>query len=110
MGLPNRIPTTAPQAVPEPVAVEAENLESSVKVGTFAQVVIALIAVIGLLYLLKLVLVTTFVSILLAYMLDPFVSWMKRIGIARGLGALISVLLGLALTGLVFYFAYSRAV
>ncbi len=114
MGLPNRIPlptpTQAPPSEPVPVPVEAENLESSVKIGTVAQVVIALIALIGLIYLLKLVLITTFVSILIAYMLEPFVSWLKRVGVPRGVGAMLAVVLALALTGLLFYFAYNRAV
>src|SRR5580692_1220344 len=54
----------------EQAADEVEVLQASIKIGTVAQIVTALIAMIGLLYLLKLVLVTILASILLAYVLE----------------------------------------
>ena len=55
------LPTTAM------VIEEAEVLHASIRAGSIAQIVVAAIAVIGLLYLLKLVMVTTLVAILLAF-------------------------------------------
>src|SRR5229473_8660767 len=53
---------------------EAEVLHASIKAGSVAQIVVAVVAVVGLVYLLKIVLVTTLFSILLAFILEPFVS------------------------------------
>jgi predicted PurR-regulated permease PerM len=92
------------------VIEEAEVLHASIKAGSVAQIVIAVVAVIGLLYLLKLVMVTTFASILLAFVLEPFVSRTTRAGIPRAIGALFAVILVLVLAGGLTYFFYSRAV
>jgi len=92
------------------VIEEAEILHASIKAGTVAQIVVAGIAVIGLLYLLKLVMVTTFVAILLAFVLEPLVGRLPRIGIPRAAGALLAVALMIALAGALTYFFYNRAV
>src|SRR5258707_15159536 len=63
-----------------PNGEEVEILQASIKAGSVAQIVVAVIAVIGLVYLLKLVMVTTFLSILLAFVLEPLVSRLARIG------------------------------
>jgi hypothetical protein len=55
-------------------ADEAEVLQASIKAGSVAQIVVAGIAFIGLIYLLKVVLVTTLASLLLAFVLEPLVS------------------------------------
>ena len=89
---------------------EAEILQASIKAGSVAQIVVAVIAVIGLFYLLKLVIVTTLFSILLAFVLEPFVSRLVRIGIPRGAGALLAVVLMVGLAGGLTYFFYSRAI
>ena len=91
-------------------ADEAEILQASIKAGSVAQIVVAFIAVIGLIYLLKLVMVTTLFSILLAFVLEPFVNRLARIGIPRAIGALLAVALLVGLTGGLTYFFYSRAV
>jgi len=70
---------------------DAEILQASIKAGSVAQIVVAAIAVIGLVYLLKLVLVTILSSVLLAFVLEPFVSRLARIGIPRAAGALLAV-------------------
>ena len=93
-----------------PIADDAEILQASIKAGSVAQIVVAVIAVIGLVYLLKLVLVTTLSSVLLAFVLEPIVSRLARIGIPRAVGALLAVALMVGLTGGLTYFFYSRAV
>ena len=99
-----------PAEVVEQSAEEVEILHASIKVGAFAQVVVALVAIIGLLYLLKLVLVTILVSILFAYVLEPAVALLFRWHVRRWLGAmLVTVLAVLVALGLL-YFSYNRAV
>ena len=71
---------------------------------------VAVIAVIGLIYLLKLVLVTTLASVLFAFVLEPFVGVLARIRVPRGVGALLAVVLMIALAGGLTYFFYGRAV
>jgi len=94
------------QTAPE----EVEVLQASIKAGTVAQIVMAVIAVLGLVYLLKLVMVTTLASILLAFVLEPLVALLARIRIPRSVGALVAVMLLLALSLALIYFFYSRAV
>jgi predicted PurR-regulated permease PerM len=89
---------------------EAEVLQATIKAGSAAQIVVAVIAVIGLVYLLKLVMVTTLFSILLAFVLEPFVGRFARIGFPRTLGALLAVALMVGIAGGLTYFFYSRAV
>jgi predicted PurR-regulated permease PerM len=91
------------------VAEEAEILQSSIKAGTIAQIVVACIAIIGLIYLLKLVLLTTFCSILIAYVLEPPVKWLARIRVPRWAGSLIVITLALLLSGGICYFSYNSA-
>ena len=89
---------------------EEEILHASIKAGSFAQVVVAVIAAVGLIYLLKLVLVTTLTAMLLAFALEPLVKQLARVRIPRALGALLAVLLMVALTVTLTHFFYSRAV
>ena len=91
-------------------AEEVEVLQASIKIGTIAQIVIALIAMIGLLYLLKLVLVTILASILMAYVLEPAVALLARWRFPRWLGASVVVFLALVLALGLVYFSYNRAV
>ena len=97
---------------PSPVAEmeDAEVLHASIKAGSIAQIVIAAIAVIGLIYLLKVVLVTTLTAILLAFVMEPMVKQLRRIHVPRALGALLAVLLMIAVVLSLTYFFYSRAV
>jgi len=108
--LQNRISDQSiPVAVVEQAAEEVETLHGSIKAGTIAQIVVAFIAIIGLIYLLKLVLVTALASILLAYVLEPAVAGLRRLRIPRTTGALITVTAALFLAVGVSYFSYNRA-
>jgi predicted PurR-regulated permease PerM len=100
------------QDLPSTAAVieEAEILHASLRAGSVAQIVVAGIAVIGLLYLLKVVMVTTLVAILLAFVLEPLVGWFARIRIPRAAGALVAVALLVCVAGNLTYFFYNRAV
>jgi len=94
----------------EETAQETEVLQTSIKLGTVAQIVVAIIAVIGLIYLLKLVLITILVSLLLAYLLEPLVRGLSRLRVPRWASALSTVLLAVAVTLGVGYFSFNRAV
>jgi predicted PurR-regulated permease PerM len=89
---------------------EEEILHASIKAGSVAQIVVAVIAVVGLIYLLKIVLVTTLTAMLLAFAMEPLVNQLRRIRVPRAVGALVAVLLMLAVAGSLTHFFYSRAV
>jgi predicted PurR-regulated permease PerM len=99
-----------PPVVSASSAEEEEVLHASIKAGSIAQIVVAAVAVLGLIYLLKLVMVTTLTSILLAFIAEPLVGWLERLRLPRPVGALIAVLLMIAISGAASYFFYSRAV
>jgi predicted PurR-regulated permease PerM len=106
----SHVPVLAQPEVHADTAEDAEVLQASIRAGSVAQIVVAVIAFIGLIYLLKLVLVTALASLLLAFVLEPLVSGLARIRVPRAFGALLAVVLmaGLA-AGLTFFF-YGRAV
>ena len=99
------IPAAAVAAIEE----EQEVLHSSIRSASVAQMVIAIIAVLGLFYLAKPVLVTICTSLLIAFILEPLVSFLAARKIPRAAGALIAVVLLLALLGALSYFFYNRA-
>jgi predicted PurR-regulated permease PerM len=91
-------------------AEEEEILHASIKAGSVAQIVVAVVAVIGLCYLLKLVMVTTLTAVLLAFVLEPLVGVLGKMKVRRWAGALMAVVLMVALTGALTAFFYNRAV
>jgi len=99
-----------PAVILEQAAEEVVTLHASIKVGTVAQIVIALIAIIGLLYLLKLVWVTILVSVLLAYVLEPAVAVLVRWHCPRWVSAMVITTMTVILVLGLVYFSYNRAV
>jgi len=87
---------------------EAEVLKGSLKAGSIAQIVVALIAVMGFLYLLKFVMVTLLFALLLAFALEPFVNQLSLIAVPRAIGALVAIVLASGLVGGLGYFLYGR--
>ena len=103
--------TTQQQPTDRPTTEEeVELLRGSVQATVVAQFVIAIAAAVGLIYLLKLVLVTILVSALLAFALDPLVVALARIRVPRALGSAIAVLLLIAFSLALTFFFYSRAI
>jgi predicted PurR-regulated permease PerM len=100
----NGVPADAEQGA------DADVIQSSIKAGSVAQIVVATIAVLGLIYLLKLVLTTTLTALLLAFLLEPLVAGLRRIAVPRWAGALVAVLLLLVVSGALTFFFYNRAV
>ena len=89
---------------------DAEVLQASIKAGSVAQIVVAAVAILGLIYLLKLVLITTLTSLLLAFVLEPLVNYLHRIGLPRWAGALLGVVVMVVLAIVLTFFFYTRAV
>jgi predicted PurR-regulated permease PerM len=96
--------------VPSDAAEDVELLQATVKIGVVAQVVVAAIATIGLLYLLKLVLVPVLLSALIAFILEPWVAALERVHIPRVVGAMLSVLLLFCVAGVGIYYFSNRAI
>jgi len=82
-------------------------LHASLRIGSVAQIVVAAIATIGLIYLLKLVLVTILAALLLTYVLDPPVRWLTLLHIPRWLSAALVVTGAVILTVGVLDFSYN---
>jgi predicted PurR-regulated permease PerM len=89
---------------------EPELIPGPVKAAAIAQIVIASAAAIGLIYLLKVVLVTILISLLLAFALDPLVVLLARLRIPRAIGAAVGLLLLLCLVLATGFFFYNRAI
>lgn len=110
LGVQNHMNHSAEAVIePEQAIEEVEVLQASIKAGSIAQIVVALIAVIGLIYLLKFVLVTALVSILLAYVLEPPVRWLTLLHIPRWIAAFLVVLSILVILGGLTYYSYNSA-
>jgi len=66
-------------------------------------------ATIGLIYLLKLVLVTALASVLIAYVLEPIVAALVRLHVRRSIGAFLVITAAVVLAIGTFYVSYNRA-
>src|SRR5436305_6534150 len=78
--------------------------------ATISQIVLTLLAALAICYFAKVVLVTIFTAVLIAFILEPIVYGLQKIRITRPFGSLIAVLLLMGiLYGLSFFF-YQRAV
>jgi predicted PurR-regulated permease PerM len=89
---------------------EERKLNTMVRAGAIAQIIVGATVVLAICYVAKLVLITLLVSILLAFMLDPLVSLLERVRIPRAAGAILAVLVLLAAIYGGSYFLYGRAV
>jgi len=84
--------------------------ESQVSVRSTASTrIIAAGIVIAFCYWASTVIVTVFAAVLMAYFLDPVVSWLERMRIPRALGSLLVVLLTLALFAVLGWMLLERA-
>ncbi len=75
-----------------------------------ALVVLSVAAVLTICYFAKLLLITIFVSVLLAFVLMPVVEFFERFRLPHALGALIAVLLVVTCLYALTYFSYGKAV
>lgn len=98
-------------------AETVENLENGVqevhaelRKATISQIILTILAVFAICYFAKVVLVTIFTSILIAFILEPLVRLLGKIRIPHAVGSGLAVLFLLALLYGLTYFFYSRAV
>lgn len=89
---------------------EQRKLNSVLRTGAIAQIIVGATVVLAICYVAKLVLITLLVSVLLAFMLDPVVKALERIRVPRAAGAFFAVLLMLGLTYACSYSLYARGV
>ncbi len=83
---------------------------TTVLAGSGAQIIIAVAVVLAICYVAKLVLVTLLVSVLIAFMLEPFVGILQKVRLPRTAAALIAVLVLAGACWGASYFFYNRAV
>jgi predicted PurR-regulated permease PerM len=107
----------SPEEAPDGRLVEKEldkkgerKLNTALRAGAVAQIIVGTVVVLAVCYVAKLVLITLMVSVLLAFVLEPVVSLLQKIRVPRAAGAFLAVLLMLAATYGASYFMYARAV
>ncbi len=65
--------------------------------------------IVGFCYYAAGVVMTLLLSVLLAYLLDPFVEWLERVRLPRALGSLLVVMVALAIVAGLGYLVFDRA-
>lgn len=83
-----------------------ETIHASLKAVSVAQIVIAFVAIVALLYFLRYVFITSLCAMLAAFILEPLVAWLASVGIPRAAGSILAVLAGSLLAGALGYFLF----
>lgn len=99
----------APPATPVEAAEQDEVLRTSIQVGTFAQIIIAIGTVLTICYFARLPLIVICVSALLAFILEPMVEMLERIRVPRSVGAMVSLLVAAGVLYGATYLFYTKA-
>jgi predicted PurR-regulated permease PerM len=87
-----------------------QEVHEELRKATITQITLTTFAVLAICYVAKLVLVTIFTSILIAFILEPIVRILGKIRIPRAVGSGIAVLLLLGILYGLSYFFFQRAV
>jgi len=87
-----------------------QEVHEELRKATISQITLTLLFALAICYFAKLVLVTIFTSILIAFILEPIVRGFVKMRIPRPVGSALAVLLVLALLYGLSYFFYQRAV
>ncbi|HEY2495824.1 MAG TPA: AI-2E family transporter [Candidatus Angelobacter sp.] len=105
-----------PEEAPDAELLEKEQekkkerrLNSALHAGSIAQIVVGGAVILAICYVAKLILITLFISVLLAFMLEPVVSLLEKVRLPRSAGAFVAVLLMLGAVYAGSYFLYGRA-
>lgn len=99
-----------PAEVVEGLEEGVQEVHEELRKATITQITLTLLAALAVCYVAKLVLVTIFTAILIAFILEPIVRGLSRIRLPRAVGSAIAVLLMLGLLYGLSYFFYQRAV
>ena len=108
-------PAPGPEVViPAETAAELEEehelLHANIRAASMAQVALAVIAGIAVFYFARLPLITLSMALLIAFILEPIVNGLQKWRVPRSAGALIAVLLLVAVFGAGTYVFYNRAI
>ncbi len=112
--MPDRV--EEPTELAEHAAAEAETLPGrpyrrrADRIQTSAEIIVAIAVVLAICYVAKPVLIVLLVSVLLAFMLAPIVDGLQRLRAPRSVGAVVALLVLLAVLYGMTYFFYNRAV
>jgi len=85
---------------------DVEVIHASLKAVSIAQIVIAFVAIVALLYFLRFVFITSLCAVLAAFILEPLVAWLAGVGVPRAAGSTLAVLAGTFLAGALGYFLF----
>ena len=97
-----------PLSISPATAAEADH-GLFLRVQASALLILAAGAVLSLIYFAKLILVVVLISILMSFVLAPVVDLLTRFDVPRGLGALLAVMVLVAIISGAGYISYSRA-
>lgn len=89
---------------------DVREVARSIHAGTVALIIIALLMALVICYVARLVLVTLLISVLVAFVLEPIVTWLERFRLPRSVGAFLAILLLLGVAYAGSYFFYNRAI
>jgi predicted PurR-regulated permease PerM len=110
MAVENEASVSQPTAELTDLEEGVQEVHEELRKATIWQITLTLLAILAICYVAKLVLVTLFTSILIAFILEPLVGFFARIRIPRSVGSALAVLLVFALFYGLSYFFYQRAV
>ncbi len=88
---------------------EERQLNTALRGGATAQIILAVAVILAICYVAKLILITLLISVLFAFMLEPLVNLLEKIRLPRAVGAFLSVMLMMAAIYAGSYFLYGRA-
>ena len=106
------MPEEAPDSHLAEKELEQKNqrrLNTALRAGAVAQMIVGATVILAICYIAKLILVTLLVSILLAFVLEPLVNLMEEARLPRAAGAFLAVLFMVALMWAGSYFLYGKA-
>jgi predicted PurR-regulated permease PerM len=106
------MPEEAPDSHMAEKELEQKNqrrLNTALRAGAVAQMIVGATVILAICYIAKLILVTLLVSILLAFVLEPLVNLLEKARLPRAAGAFLAVLFMVALMWAGSYFLYGKA-
>jgi predicted PurR-regulated permease PerM len=106
------MPEEAPDSHMAEKELEQKNqrrLNTALRAGAVAQMIVGATVILAICYIAKLILVTLLISILLAFVLEPLVNLLEKARLQRAAGAFLAVLFMVALMWAGSYFLYGKA-
>jgi predicted PurR-regulated permease PerM len=97
------------ETTPAPADERPASLPDAVRQTSYTNILLAVLAVLAALYFAHLVFIVLFVSLLLAFVLEPVTRLFERARLPRTVAALLSVVLVVAALYGIFYISYSKA-